>query len=166
MRNLQTRRTAGGAGDSSIPQLHRRAPGKERQVIVRDLKDADLPVLREIYDRAKYEFPWPELMKQDEVSVVVDDYDVPIMAACSRVIPEMTLICAPGGRTHALVKLEAIAMLHESLREKLVQKGYNEAIASVPPELEKNYARHLEKHFGWRESWKTYRIRDWKKAGT
>jgi hypothetical protein len=134
-------------------------------VIVRDLKDTDIAVLREIYERAKYDFSWPELKKQDEVSVIVDDYDVPLMAACSKVIPEVTLICAPGGRTHPLVKLEAIAMLHESLREKLTAKGFTEALASVPMDLEKNYGRHLQRHFGWEPISPTYRIGDWKKAG-
>ena len=135
-------------------------------MIVRDLKDADIAVLREIYDRAKHDFSWPELMKQDEVSVIVDDYDVPLMAACSKVIPEVTLICAPGGKLHALIKLEGIRLLHESLRDKLVRRGFTEALASVPADLEKNYGRHLQRHFGWEPISPTYRIGDWKKAGT
>jgi hypothetical protein len=160
MRDDESRRASGGPGSGGVPQFERRAAGEERQVIVRDLKDADISVLREIYDRAKYEFPWPELRKQDEVTVIADDYDVPVMAACAKLVPEVTLICAPGGNTHALVKLHAIAMLHQSMREKLMANGHTEAFAFVPPELERNYARHLQEKFGWQKAWTAYVIRD------
>jgi hypothetical protein len=131
-------------------------------VRVRDYKFGDLAILREIYDHAGYDFKFPENLA--DFLVVVDDDDVPMMAAGHRLVPEITLLCAPGGATHPLVKLKGIALLHESLRDKLVRKGYSEAIASVPPELERSYGRHLQRHFQWQESWKTYRIRDWKEG--
>ena len=130
---------------------------------VRPFHPDDLSILREIYDRAEYGYPFPDDLS--EYWVVADDTGCPIMAAGAKMVPELTLICAPGGSTHALVKFKGISLLHEKLRDILVSKGYTEAIASVPPQLERSYGRHLQRHFHWLLSWTTYRIRDWKKEG-
>lgn len=128
---------------------------------VRAFRMEDEPILREIHERAGYGDEFPDV---SDFLVVTDDLDCPIMAAGEKLIPELTLICAPGGSTHALVKLQGIHLLHEALRDRLVAKGYTEAIASVPPKLEGSYARHLQRHFGWVKSWETFRIRDWRRS--
>jgi hypothetical protein len=127
---------------------------------VRPYQPEDEPILREIWQRASYGFPFPENIA--DYFVVTDDGGCPIMAAGAKLIPEVTLLCAPHGSTHPLVKLKGISLLHDAVRDRLVANGHSEALASVPPELERNYGRHLQRHFGWKESWKTYRIRDWK----
>lgn len=126
---------------------------------VRPFKIEDFAVLKEIYDRADYGFPFPDNL--EDYWVVTDDAGCPIMAAGARLIPEVTLLCAPHGSTHALVKLKGISLLHEQLRDTLMAKGHKEAIASVPPHLVA-YQRHLQRHFAWKESWPTFRIGDWK----
>jgi hypothetical protein len=124
---------------------------------VRPYQPEDEAILREIHRRSGYEFEFPEL---DSFLVVLDDAGCPIMAAGEKLVPEITLICAPGGSTHPLVKLKGIALLHEALRVKLTNKGFQEAFAFLPPELERNYARHLARHFGWRKAYTAYAIKD------
>ena len=131
-------------------------------MMVRPYQTSDETVLREIYLSTDFhQKPLPDLDKLVSL-VVANENDRPLMAAYAKAIPEITLICSPSGDTHPLVKLRGIALIHEALRDRLVADGYTEAIASVPPQLERNYARHLQRHFHWKESWKTYRIRDWK----
>lgn len=130
-------------------------------MIVRPFKMEDWPVLKDIYDHSGYDFPFPDNL--EDYFVVVDDTDTPIMGAGAKLVPEVTLLCAPFGATHPLVKVKGIALLHDVLRDTLMAKGHKEAICSVPPKLEANYGRHLQRHFHWKESWKTFRIRDWRR---
>jgi len=124
---------------------------------VRKYTPKDRKALKAIHKRAGYGFTFPKNLKS--YYVVEDGTGEVIMAAGAALIPEITLICAPGGDTHPLLKLKGIALLHEELRGTLTRKGFHEAIASVPPSLVA-YQRHLQRHFGWRESWKAFRIRD------
>jgi hypothetical protein len=133
----------------------------EGNVNVRPYRPEDEPILREIYERAGYGQAFPENLA--EYFIVTDDAGCPIMAAGYTLVPEITLICAPGGSTHPLVKLKGITLLHESVRDTLAAKGFKEAFASIPPQLERSYGRHLQRHFKWLESWKTFRIRDWRR---
>jgi hypothetical protein len=129
-------------------------------VNVRPFLESDRAILAEIHAQAAYGFPFPENI--EEYVVAADGAGFPVMAAGAKLIPEVTLICAPGGSTHPLIKLKAIALLHESIRDKLIAKGYSEAIATVPPNLVA-YQRHLQRHFRWQhESWPVFRVRDWK----
>ena len=125
---------------------------------VRPYRAGDREILREIHDRAGHGDKFPKNLRG--FLVVTDDAGCPIMAAGAKLIPEMTLICAPGGSTHALVKLKSLALLHNALRDILIAKGHHEALASVPPHLVA-YQRHLQRKFGWKESWTTFRIKDW-----
>lgn len=130
-------------------------------MIARELKDSDFPALRQMYESTDFhQLPFPDLRNMLHVSVVADGNDEPVMAGYARLVPEVTLISAPGGSTHPLLKLQGIALLHDEFRKALEAKGYYEAIASVPPQLERNYGRHLQRHFGWKRSWAAFRLLD------
>jgi hypothetical protein len=133
-------------------------------MMVRPFQESDTFRLRVIYTSTDFhQLPFPDLGRQLVASVLTDEEDEPLMGAYVRLVPEATLICAPGGTLHPLVKLQGIKMLHENLRDVLVGMGYSEAIASVPPQLH-GYRRHLQRHLNWQESWPTYRILDWRRA--
>lgn len=127
---------------------------------VRPYKDSDLPYLLQIHSEAGYGFPFPDFSSpfMGHVQVLVDTEDIPLMAVCAKLVPEITLLCAPHGTMHPLSKLKGIGLIHESMREVLTADGHDHAQAFVPPELEKNYARHLVRKFGWRKTWSAYRI--------
>lgn len=123
----------------------------------RDFRIDDEGKLREIHARAGYGNAFP--VNIEDYIVAEDEFCVPLMAAGLRLVPEVTLICAPGGTTHPLVKLKGIALLHEALRDKLAGGNHTEAFSFVAPQVERAFGRHLVKHFGWQETWKSFAIR-------
>jgi hypothetical protein len=133
-------------------------------MIVRPYRPSDRRALKAIHERAEYGFPFPKSLRN--YMVVCDDSGEPLMAAGYKITPEVLILCAPGGNSHPLVKLKAMALLHESLRGKLVKKGFHEANAFLAPKAEKSYGRHLRRHFGWQESWTAYTIRDQKEGAS
>lgn len=126
---------------------------------VREYKSSDLPHLKKIHSQAGYDFPFPDFSSpySGHHFVVVNEEDVPIMAAAAKLVPEIFLFCAPGGSMHPQVKMQGIAMIHEALRDSLIVVGHDEAFCFVPPQL-KAYMRHLQRKFQWQKTWAAFRI--------
>jgi hypothetical protein len=133
-------------------------------MISRPMEERDIPAIEAIHAQAGYKFPLPDLRSEmiEGVEVIVDDSDTPVMAAAAKRGVEIYLFCPQGGPLHPTVKMEAVRMLHESLRDILVTKGFNEGYAWVPPEIESSWGRKLRRFFGWEKAWSSYRILDWK----
>jgi hypothetical protein len=127
-------------------------------MLVRPFEERDRECLTEIRSAAGYETD--KIQGLENYLVVEMDGEI-FMAGGYRLIPEVGLICPRGGPIHPLVKLEGIKLLHEELRATLVSKGFTEAIATIPPEIERSYGRHLRR-LGWSEAWKAFKIKDWK----
>lgn len=123
---------------------------------VRKCVPSDEPILREIHSQSGYDFPFPENL--EDYFVATDDAGCPIMAAGYRLVPEVTLICAPKGSTHALVKLQGIRLLHEKLDGILSIKGFRQAFGFLDPLPERSFGRHLRRHFRWSKAWTAYAI--------
>lgn len=130
----------------------------------RPMEERDIPAIEAIHANAGYKFPLPDLRGPtiECCDVVVDDFDTPIMAAAAKRGLELYLFCASGGSIHPQVKMECIRLLHESLRDTIIAKGYSEGYACVPPEIDRSWGRKLRKMFGWDRAWSSYRILDWK----
>lgn len=128
------------------------------------MEKKDVDAVRMIYEQAGYDFVFPDFDSPliEAWDVLVGDDDVPVMAAAAKRSLELYLFSVPGGAMHPTVKMEGIKMLHESMRDKIVSKGYSEATAFLPPELERTHGRHLMRKFGWLKSWAGFVIRDWK----
>lgn len=122
-------------------------------MIVRPYQCEDLSLLREIHDG--HEFKFPENI--GEYLVVLDDLGCPIMAAGTKLVPEVTLLCPLRGSVHPLVKLRGISLLHGALENKLAGK-FTEAHAFLEPDSEKAFGRHLQRLFHWRETWKCFTV--------
>lgn len=130
----------------------------------RPMESRDIPAIEAIHALAGYKFPLPDLQGEmiEGIEVVVDDSDAVIMAAAAKRGVEIYLFCPPGGPIHPAVKMEGVRMLHESMRNTIVARGYTEAYACVPPEIERSWGRKLRRFFGWSRAWSSYRIMDWK----
>ena len=124
----------------------------------------DIPAIEAIHAIAGYKFALPDLASPmiEGAEVVVDENDVPILAAVAKRGVEIYLFCPQGGPLHPTVKIEGVRMLHEGLRDRIVAKGYTEAYSCVPPEIEKSWGRKLRRLFNWERAWASYRILDWK----
>jgi hypothetical protein len=125
------------------------------------MEERDIQVLEAIHAAAGYDYSFPALdsLSVEAADVVVGDDDVPIMGAMAKRVAEVVLFCAPGGPVHPLVKMQAIKMLHDSIRDKIVPKGFTEANAFLPPQIEKTYGRQLHRRFGWVKNWTSYCLR-------
>lgn len=131
---------------------------------VRPMEQRDLSAIAEIHAQAGYAFPLPDFVSplMETAQVITDDDGKVLMGAAAKRVPELFLFCAPGGALHPFVKIEAIKMLHEAVRNDLAPKGFIEGFAFIPPEIERAYGRHLRRSFGWEQAWSAYRILDWK----
>jgi hypothetical protein len=119
---------------------------------VREFRITDQPFLEEIHAESGYAFKWPK----DHVlttQVIADVEDKPIAIVCARNVPE--IILALRKKDHPLMKLQALAIIHEAMRRELNAMGYEEASCSLPPEIDGTYGRHLRR-FGWLRAWTTY----------
>lgn len=123
----------------------------------RAFEERDRQALKSIHAKAGYDFVFPDDLST--YTVVVDELDAPLMAGGYKLVPEVTLLCAPGGAIHPLMKLRGIELLHKSLHDTLTAKGFREAFAWIPPQLAA-YSRHLRRRFGWQQCWPALRIRD------
>ena len=119
--------------------------------MVRPYQSSDEESLRAMH--AGHEFSFPANIA--DYLVVVDDLGRPILAAGERLVPEITLLCAP--EPHPLVKLRGISLLHQGLRNKLAGK-FTEAHAFLEPGSERAFGRHLQRLFRWRETWKCFTV--------
>ena len=116
---------------------------------IRAYEPSDESILRAMH--LGHTFPFPENLS--EYLVVVDDLDHPIMAAGAKLVPEITLLCAAA--PHPIVKMNAISLLHEGLRNKL-SPNHTEAHAFLEPTSARAFGRHLQRLFNWRETWKCF----------
>lgn len=80
------------------------------------------------------------------------------MAACVKMVPEIILLSAPHGTLHPLLKWKGILMLHDALCAFMAKFEHDEAFSFLPPEIEKNYGRHLSRKCGWQRTWAAFRI--------
>lgn len=127
----------------------------------RPAEERDYEVLKSIHERAKLRFPLPDFSSPmiEANEVVVDDRGEIIMAGIAHRTAEIYLLAPPG--FHPMVKMEAIRLLHQSIRDNIAPKGYSEAFSFVQPEFAR-FGRHLHKWFGWEKTWQAYRVLDWK----
>jgi hypothetical protein len=126
---------------------------------VRELKADDIPVLRAMHERSGFAYEWPDLDsgRFESTLVVVDEEDRPIMAAFAERIVQLYLLTGDEG--HPAAKLHGIRLLHQTMQSQLERKGYTEANAFLPPEVERIFGRRLMKTFGWAKNWLSYCIR-------
>lgn len=126
---------------------------------VRPLRASDIPVLKAMYERAGFDYEWPDLTSREfeAIEVVVNERDEPLMAAAAKRTVELYLFA--GEMEHPAAKLHAIRLLHVALADALKAKGYSEANAFLPPQIEKSFGRRLMRTFGWLKSWSGYFVK-------
>lgn len=119
-----------------------------------------MAALKAIYDRLPYRFDdgFPDFLGPDyeRADVVVDAEDRPLMVCGAKKAIELVMVADPA--RPVVVRLAAIALLHQGLRSALNALGFKEASSFVPPEIEKTHGRTMQKRFGWLPAWKAYRV--------
>lgn len=119
---------------------------------IRPASESDLPKLKKFYDANGFAFDFPSLEGSIDARVIEDEAGDIICAVFATPIVELTLVMDKN--RHPALKLAAIRKFH-SLFGLLRDKGYREALASIPPEIELPYGKRL-RALGWREKWTSY----------
>jgi hypothetical protein len=121
----------------------------------RALKQSDIPILRQMAEASG--FPYPDPLKLEAIRVVADDEDRPIMAAGAERLIQAYLWCGDFQRPHA--KVFALRLLEEEMIAALRAKGYTSIEAYLPPTVEKQFSRRLERTFGFVRNWPSWNRR-------
>lgn len=123
----------------------------------RELRPMDQRHIETLHSASGYAFRFPALDSPLIEAGVGIEGDAGLIAAAVAVRqPEVMLALSKGG--HPLMKLRALAMVHDEMRARLAARGYESAFCFLPPELVRTYGRHLEKIFNWRPTWQGYVI--------
>ena len=124
---------------------------------VRDFEPRDLAALRRIFEAQQFEYDFPEDPSIfTSIRVLVDETDTPVMALAARPTVEMFMFMDPTWRTPGW-RSAAFTTLHEDMRQQLIQRGYTDVHAWLPPEIAKSFGRRLMRTFGWvKQLWPSY----------
>lgn len=117
------------------------------------------PLAEQIHAASGYDFRFPDSGSPliEAACLIVDAQGFPIVASVAKRTPEVMLAMRNEG--HPALKLQALANVHSYMREALTARGYSEANCFLPPEINRNYGRHLQRIFGWQKSWPGYTMR-------
>jgi hypothetical protein len=118
----------------------------------RPLESRDLPILEGIYNELNLAFDGGFPADLQHAFVVVDEQDRPFMLTGVRMVPELVMIC--DRRPHIVVRLKAIALMHEVLR-KVFPGG---AFCFISPQFGIGFAATMVKRFGWKKTWEGYKV--------
>lgn len=112
--------------------------------MMRPLTKDDMEAVRLLYDESKLQDGWPDFAEMVEAQVIVEDGKI-VAVAAARMVPEMILILGKG---HPAARLYWLKLLYGKMLEFLQERGLKRAIAFVPPQIERAYARRL-RSFGF-----------------
>jgi len=125
-------------------------------MIIREYAESDLACIKRLHERSKLKYSFPDM--DDFFSRrVVESGDSVGMVSLLKLTAEAYLICDPEWRTPAW-RMEALRQIQDVANDDAKQRGVVEAVAFVPPGIEKTFRRRLER-MGWsrnKPSWKSY----------
>jgi len=107
--------------------------------MIRPLQESDMAEVRSLYDSSEHQDGWPDFSEMVDAQVIVEDGKI-VAVAAARMVPEMILILGKG---HPAVRLFWLKSLYGRMLEFLQERGLKRAIAFVPPQIERAYARRL-----------------------
>ncbi len=125
---------------------------------VRAFEKRDVPKVEQIFRDMGFDYEFPDLSDPifERVSVLVDDDDSPVQVLAAKKTVEMYLLMDKDW-ANPRWRLEGFKRIHEEMRMALLDVGYADANAWLPPEVEKSFGRKLVRLFKWtRGRWQSY----------
>lgn len=124
--------------------------------MIRPYRASDEPILRAIHEAQGFDYPFPDLGQFEGVMVSTDEDDLPVQALAARKTVEMFMLGDPNYRTPRW-RMAHFAPLHEEMRKLLLDRGYTDVHAWLPPQIAKQFGSRLRRTFGWIPSaWQSY----------
>lgn len=117
---------------------------------LRPLRPSDIPIL-EARAAAKG-YPYPDFDDTEVVLVVESDGEIITACAAKRIV-ELYLWpmnCPP------LTTAQAIQLLHSEMTKLLIELGYRDVEAFLPPPIAEKFGRRLERTWGWMKNWPSW----------
>jgi hypothetical protein len=136
--------------------------------VIRDLRESDLPILREIYGRCGYGFDFPDfsglfhkhgkrkgqLFRKETAFAVLDDAGSLVGATLAQREAQIIGIFDPKWGTPG-ERMRTFAELHKPIAEKLEKQGVKEAYVAIDPKYPA-FGRRLMS-LGWKKAnWTQY----------
>jgi len=116
---------------------------------IRKFRVADIPQLRRIHATRGYGFKFPETKELlAKFTVEADDGQVIGFAGAERTVQIFGIFDSEWGSPHQ--RMNAIAMLHEPIRQELKRKGFKTAHIWIDPKWPKFGRRLLQ--IGWAQA--------------
>jgi len=121
---------------------------------IRKFRKADIPQLRRIHQAQGYGFKFPETKELvAKFTVEADDGRIVGFAGAERTVQVFGIFDSEWGSPHQ--RIDAIAKLHEPIREELKRKGFKSAHVWTDPKWPK-FGKRLMR-FGWAKAlWECY----------
>lgn len=125
-------------------------------MIIREYQDSDLNHIKDLHKRSGFKYPFPDMADFFSRRIVGSGDEVG-MISMLKLTAEAYLICDPEWRTPAW-RMEALRQVQSLANSDAKAKGVVEAVAFIPPSVEKTFRRRLGK-MGWhrnKPSWHSY----------
>lgn len=123
-------------------------------MLVRKLRNTDIPVLREIHKKAGYSFPFPRV-EHFEIGFVAEDGGYPVGMVGAELRAEVTgMFDLDFGSPHERMKL--FASLHLPVAEQLNIREVGKAYCFLDP-IYPRFGERL-RELGWAETWPCYQM--------
>jgi hypothetical protein len=121
----------------------------------RRAETTDIPVIRALWFRAEYGFPFPELTSEKLISSWVAEQDGQIVCwAGAMLVPEIIAIMDPSfGSPHQ--RMDVFEGFHGRVAEDVISKGHPRAFCTVDPKYPTFASRLLKSGLGWFRHWTT-----------
>jgi hypothetical protein len=124
---------------------------------VRHFEERDRAALSSMAQDSGFPYCAPDGPMVEECMVAVDGDDLPVAAVAAERILQVYGWLRQD--IHPAAKMAAIRALHDRLAPALVERGYLEVNAFLPPTICQQFGRRLERSFGWVKNWASWAVR-------
>lgn len=124
---------------------------------VRAFEERDRAALDRMARPTGFPYCAPDGPMVEECMVAVDVNDQPVAAVAAERILQVYGWLRQD--MHPAAKMAAIRALHARLAPALLERGYSEVNAFLPPTVCERFGRRLERSFGWVKNWASWAVR-------
>lgn len=116
---------------------------------------SDIPAIRELWFRAQYGFPFPDLASDKIISswVAVEGERIVCWSGAQLQVEIISIMDAAWGSPHERMKV--FSCFHPRIAHEVMEKGFDRAFCTVDPKYPTFAKRLLRSKLGWFEHWKT-----------
>lgn len=121
---------------------------------LRRFQPQDERAIENVFVAQGFDYELPDLSRFPYLQILADEHNQARIVVGCRNLAEVFMLTDPSWETPK-VRMEGLKSIHESMRQELAKANVAEAIAWLPPQIERPFGRRLMRSFGWFEPlWK------------